>query len=134
MIARHSLTALTLVAVLSFQSVGADDSVPSGVPTTRSLQGTTTWEALNKTVGFDARATPLTDVIGDIAKQAGVDIVVHPQAYASVAVEESEPIDMSLHGICAHSALKMLLQPHNLQFSVLADGRVIIDSDRHGTR
>jgi hypothetical protein len=122
------LASMLLVMVLVLPANG-DTPQSMQLPVASSLAGTKTWEKLSQRVAIDVREQPLVEVIQRLAELTDVEIVVHPQAFDNNAIDGKQRIDLSLEGVSGRSALKLLLEPYQLMFGVLADGRVVVDSE-----
>lgn len=121
------LPSMLLLTLLLATRVGGE--LPIALSTNSSPEGTRTWEALKQPVKIDKQTDSLTAMLEHVAEQAGVELVIHPQAFASAGVDDNQPVNMNVDGIRASSALNLLLKPHRLQFKVMADGRVVIKAE-----
>jgi hypothetical protein len=124
----ESLLAPMLVLTL-LMAARAGGDLPTSLPRNSSPEGTRTWEALNQPVKIAIRTDSLTAMLEHVAEQAGVEIDIHPQAFASAGVDDSKSVGMHVDGIRARSALQLLLRPLQLQYKVKADGRVLITAE-----
>ncbi|MBW3543702.1 MAG: hypothetical protein KY476_25910 [Planctomycetes bacterium] len=107
---------------------------PPGHPTEADRQ---VLRALKRTASIEADAKPLAQVLDDLAKKTGIQIVVDERALSDEGIETSEPITEKLSGISLHALLELILDPlgltHYVEHGVLnvttkieADERFVI--------
>src|SRR5690606_18854264 len=75
------LPSMLLLTLLLATRVGGE--LPIALSTNSSPEGTRTWEALKQPVKIDKQTDSLTAMLEHVAEQAGVELVIHPQAFAS---------------------------------------------------
>ncbi len=71
---------------------------------------------LQKLVSLDFQEAPLKDVIRKISAMMGVNFVFDPQSLEEAGRTATDPVTISIEGITARSALKLILEPLNLAF------------------
>ncbi|RMG01226.1 MAG: hypothetical protein D6741_05525 [Planctomycetota bacterium] len=83
------------------------------------------WKALFQPVTFDFQETPLEEAVAYLAEKVDCDVVIDETALSDVGLDPSVPVTVRANGLLLKSALKTMLERHDLTFCV-EDGCLVI--------
>ena len=83
--------------------------------------------ALRLPVTFEFQDTPLADVVAFLQDYTDVNVVLDPVGLAAASVDTDTPVSLTLRDVSLEPALRFLLHPLDLTFSVVDDVLMITD-------
>ncbi len=127
---------LMLIATAGFISFGiAKDDAPQEKPSTTKESSpppageSSVEKALAEKIDLDFVETPLKDVAASIAKKTGVNVLLDNKAITDAGASADTPITFMIKRIPLRSALRHLLQEHELNFIIESDNVLLVTSD-----
>ncbi|MFQ5734312.1 MAG: hypothetical protein ACE5KM_20430 [Planctomycetaceae bacterium] len=118
-----------LGAVVSKQTSGTSAFVKSS-STYPSADDAAIRRALSKRLTADYRKTPLTDVVADLRKRAGVPILLDTQRLADEGIAQDVPVTMKVANVTFRSLLNRILKPLKLLYDINHGILLITDEGR----
>ena len=87
-------------------------------------------KALTKSITFDFRETPLSDVAKFVQDFAGINVIVDQEGLDEAGVDADEPVTLNLQDIPLKSSMKLLLGPLDLAYLIQDDVLLITSKEK----
>jgi hypothetical protein len=101
-----------------------------GPATPQQVNAAIIYRALDEETAFEFVDKPLKDALAEIAKQHHFNMVLDPSALGHAASRESSDVSLILNGVRLRSALRILLEPYDLDYSIQDEVMMISTVDQ----
>jgi hypothetical protein len=106
-------------------SKGAVQAVPSTYPVN---EDNAINRRLQQKTSLRYQAVPLDQILAEIARKHGIEIVIDQKAFGDEGLNAREPLTCQLNDITLHAGLRELLRGRNMNFYV-ANGELMVTSE-----